>query len=61
MSVLTLLIMLAAEVCCTDRSTDEERVVIGSGDGSIVLYDTQRKITQITKTELVSNHLFLLL
>jgi WD repeat-containing and planar cell polarity effector protein Fritz len=46
--------MIQAEVCCADRSLDEHRVILGCSDGSIILYDVERKITQMMKTSLVS-------
>ena len=40
--------MFLAGVRCTDRSEAEDRIIIGCTDASIVLYDVDRKITQMT-------------
>src|SRR6218665_1668363 len=42
-----------ANVTCTDWSSTEDHVLLGCSDGSIVLYDSYRKITQSAKCALV--------
>ncbi len=39
---------------CAERNLAEDKVLIGCEDGTLVLYDEIKKVTQMTNTKLVS-------
>ena len=39
---------------CSGRNLVEDKVLVGCEDGTLVLYDEVRKVTQMTSTHLVS-------
>lgn len=49
-------IPLQTQVCCHSYSPDDEKLMLGCIDGSLVLFDDGRGITHLVKAAFVSVH-----
>ena len=53
-------LLSAGSVVCQGRNATEDKVLLGCNDGTLVLYDEVKKVTQMTTAALVFTHLLMI-